>query len=147
MTKTELTDKIASTIAPNWYNTVEINLSFHKINFNIKLKGFTSIYYFFQRQSEGWEKVESEIPTVLNPSKDFFKSILQQLNTYPNNYKQYNESQLNSQWNNLVNRWNASNTRNILTIDCPEAAFFIRLTSIWSTFCLSISAGTTTLAV
>lgn len=68
MTTTELRNKIKETELPEWFNSVEVNVSCTHINFNIQLKGLSSIHKFLTQQINGWEK-EENLPNEFEKSK------------------------------------------------------------------------------
>ena len=65
MTTKEFRKKIAESKEPEWFNSVDVTLNYPHIDFNINLKGFSSIHKFLEEQINGWEKIEEKITIEL----------------------------------------------------------------------------------
>jgi len=122
----ELKSTIQNSQSPDWFKNISISLNFETIGLTEKLENFSSIYLFFQKQTEGWVTLES-IPSTLQSSVDFFTSILKSLDQIVNKAESWNESQLVNQWNNISRMVSSNQTKNVFTFDCPETEFLIKV--------------------
>jgi hypothetical protein len=58
MTTKEFRKRISESKLPSWFNDASVNINFNQIDFEIELKGLSSIHDFFTKQVEGWQKFE-----------------------------------------------------------------------------------------
>lgn len=85
MTTTELRKKIKETELPDWFNSVEVNISYPHINFEIQLKGLSSIHKFLTQQINGWER-EENLPNEFEQSKRHFVNRRNGIDNFLNSY-------------------------------------------------------------
>lgn len=81
MTNAEFKRTIAESPNVEWFNKQQATFNFKYIDFEKKLIGISSIYEFINRQLNGWNKIETKLPTELNASKEYFKELHSQLIT------------------------------------------------------------------
>jgi len=127
MTTSEFRKKIASSSFPEWYNSVELTISYPHIDFSVNLKGFSSIHKFLSQQIKGWEKFNN-LPNEFNQSKNHFAQLRNQLEHFLFSHSTQNSEQnLNSYWNSLRNQF-TQNTK-YFVYDNPISIFLIELHS------------------
>ncbi|MGC6526180.1 MAG: DUF6161 domain-containing protein [Flavobacteriaceae bacterium] len=125
MTTTELRKKIKETELPEWFNSVEVNISYPHINFNIQLKGLSSIHKFLTQQINGWEK-EENLPNEFEQSKRHFVNLRNRIDNFLNSYyNQTNEANLNSYWRNEANQLRSNS--NFFVYDSPQTEFLLNV--------------------
>jgi hypothetical protein len=124
MTTTEVRKIIAESTDPNWFNSVEVTITFSKAGVSQTLKGFSAIHKFLNQQIKGWEKYD-DIPSELNSSKQHFTNLNNTIEQFINSYKGHLEPQLNNGWRNPQNQLQADG--NQLTYDSPLTEFLIDL--------------------
>ncbi|MFO7656155.1 MAG: DUF6161 domain-containing protein [Bacteroidales bacterium] len=134
MTNKELKDALINAQTPSWFENISLNLSFTTIGIQLNLKGFTSIYQYFQTQVEGWKSFGDNIPQVLKSSFNFFNTVYPILNQIASNAHSFNESQLNNTWNNLNNAVSRNQQQNTFTYDCPETEFLFKVNEEQSSY-------------
>ena len=121
MTTTELRKKIKETELPEWFNTVEANISYPHINYNIQLKGLSSIHKFLTQQINGWEK-EENLPDDFEKSKAFV-NVRNRIDKFLNSHhNQTNEANLNSYWRNEADQLKSNS--NFFVYDSPPKLNF-----------------------
>ena len=123
MTQTEFRKLISQAKNIEWFNTIEIKISFKNINLELDFKGLTTLHKFINQQINGWEKLGESLPNELMSSKNYFINIEQQIVNFINSYSnQEVGSSLDSYFRTIKNKIeNTDNT--IFTYDCPETEF------------------------
>jgi tetratricopeptide (TPR) repeat protein len=134
MTNKELKEAILSAKAPNWFENIALDLNFSAIGLQQNLKGFTSIYQYFQTQLEGWKSFGENIPQVLKSSFVFFNTVYPILNQIATNAKNYEENQLTNTWHNVNNAVSRNQLQITLTYDCPETDFILKINEEQSSY-------------
>lgn len=125
MTTTELRKKIKETELPDWFNSVEVNISYPNINFEIQLKGLSSIHKFLTQQINGWKK-EENLPNEFEQSKRHFVNRRNGIDNFLNSYhSQTNEANLNSYWINEANQLRSNS--NFFIYDSPQTEFLLKI--------------------
>ncbi len=125
MTTTELRDKIKETELPEWFNSVEVNISYTHINFNISLKGLSSIHKFLTQQINGWEK-EENLPVVFEQSKIHFVKLRNRIDIFFNSFSnETSEANLNRYWRNEANELRKNS--NFFVYDSPKTEFLLNV--------------------
>lgn len=110
----------------NWFNSVEINITFPVINLTQNFKGFASFHKFLEEQIIGWEKFD-KLPNQLINSKQFFVSVKQQIEKFIESHSTVEvDSYLDSYFKNLIATINSKNV-NIFTYDSVETDFLLRV--------------------
>lgn len=126
MTLKELKSAIQNAQAPNWFKNVTLNLSYTSIGLTENLEGFSSIYQYFQKQKNGWDKLDN-IPPTLQNSVNFFTNTLSSLDRIATSAASWNENQLVNQWSNVSRTVTINQTKIVYTYDCPETEFLIKV--------------------
>lgn len=125
MTTTELRKKIKETELPDWFNSVEVNISYPHINFEIQLKGLSSIHKFLTQQINGWEK-EENLPNEFEQSKRHFVNRRNGIDNFLNSHhNQTNEANLNSYWRNEANQLRSDS--HFFIYDSPQTEFLLKI--------------------
>jgi hypothetical protein len=124
MTLKELKDRIAATSQPELFEDMSVIFDFHYISLKIELKGFTSIFEFANKQFNGWNKIEGNIPNNLLESKKYFNRIITIIEAIDYSYILNDRNLLNRKKEELRN--SIINT-NVLpfTYNCPETEFLL----------------------
>lgn len=109
-----------------WFNSVELSLIFPISNLNLKFKGLASLHKYAEEQILGWDKIEN-LPTELKPSRVFFASIVQELESFVNSYSSVEEdSSLDSYFRSPIANINNRNQK-IFTYDSTETDFLLKV--------------------
>lgn len=125
MTTTELRKKITETELPNWFNSAQVNISYPHINFDIQLKGLSSIHKFLTQQINGWEK-QGNIPNEFEQSKRHFVNLRNRIDNFLNShYKQETETNLDSYWRQETNQFKSNS--NFFVYDNPQTEFLLKV--------------------
>lgn len=86
----------------SWYKTITIKLKYQHADFEIEIEGLDSIYQFFQKQFEFYDAID-ELPVILTPSKNHFKSIIDNIEGFVISYLEGNSSNNQYGWNRISN--------------------------------------------
>ncbi len=81
MNVTEIRKLIRESEDKTWYKSVTVELNYPYANFEIELTGLDTIYQFFSKQLEFFEKID-DLPKILETSKKHFKECLSELESY-----------------------------------------------------------------
>ena len=127
MTPSELRKLIGTKSNKDWYNSVEIHLSYPHVNLELDFKGIPSLYEFAKKQKEGWEKIEIPSHTHLQSSKDHFKDIEDNIIGFINLYSNREDENFDYYFSGYKNQIIASSKRNIFTYSAPETIFLINI--------------------
>jgi outer membrane murein-binding lipoprotein Lpp len=124
MTTKEIRKKIAESKELEWFNSVDVTLNYPHIDFNINLKGFSSIHKFLEEQINGWEKIEEKIPIELSYSLTHFKKQINSLDNFLNSNIDLSKAHLSHPWNVLKNQLQID--KKFFTYNCPETKFLLQ---------------------
>lgn len=123
MIKKEIRERIAQSNLSNWFNSVELNISFPFVDLLIELKGYTSIWDFYSKQSSGWKNLV-HLPKEFQISANHFESSLIELERFIDKYeKSESESALLNSWNVLQKQ--IVRNLNYFTFDSPITSFLL----------------------
>lgn len=126
MTNTEFKKKIAETTDPEWFKNISVVFNFNYVNVNLKITGLTAIYEYINRQIDGWNKVDVNLPIELKNSKTYFNQLKNSIIQFVNNYSYQTGNNLTRYWGDIQNLF--SNTNSFpLPYNIPESEFLIRL--------------------
>ena len=124
MTTKEFRKEIAESNEPDWFNSVDVIINYPHIDFNINLKGFSSIHKFLEEQINGWEKLGGNIPAELQNSIAHFNKQKMDLENFVNQHMEHAKAHLNNPWSRLKNQIQLNNK--FFTYNCPETEFLIQ---------------------
>ena len=122
----ELRKIIEGSPAKDWFNNLEITISYPHIKFVQNLKGYATIYSFFKQQAEGWEKWGTDVPGVLHPSRNQFVNESKTLVDFLVQNKMNAEHSVARNWGSFTAKIYSNNHR-FFTYDCPETTFLIQV--------------------
>lgn len=100
MNVTEIRKLVRASEFKAWYNSLSIHLKFPYADSEFNLQGIDSIYQFFQKQLEFFEKNEP-LPEMLKPSKRYFTHCIQHIESFVNNNLVRQRSNRENDWSNL----------------------------------------------
>jgi hypothetical protein len=127
MTTKEFRKRISESKLPSWFNDASVNINFNQIDFEIELKGLSSIHDFFTKQVEGWQKYES-LPSEFQQSQNYFTQQIQRIEQFLENcFNIEDENTIVNQWNNIRNQ--ICSNSSYFTFDAPKSVFLITIHS------------------
>ena len=100
MNVTEIRKLVRASEFKAWYNSLSIHLDFLYADSEFNIQGIDSIYQFFQKQYEFFEKNEP-LPEILKPSKRYLAHCIQHIESFVNNNLVRQRSNRENDWNNL----------------------------------------------
>ncbi|MFQ6603007.1 DUF6161 domain-containing protein [Flavobacterium sp. C3NV] len=110
----------------NWYNSVEVNITFPALNITQNFKGLASFHKFLEEQILGWDEFEI-LPNEFINSKNFFISAKQEIENFVESYSTVeDDTSLDNYLRSLVSNINRRNT-DIFTYDSPEIDFLLKV--------------------
>ncbi|PHN00596.1 DUF6161 domain-containing protein [Flavilitoribacter nigricans] len=116
--------QIADAKGTEWFNNIEVIITYSVSNFSRTFKGLSSVHRFLSQQFEGWQKVDS-IPRELYGIKVHFGNVKQELERFLNEFSHVDPKSLGSAWR--LRKPNFGDNDYIFTYDSPEAEFLIDL--------------------
>ena len=125
MTNKEVQDKIKRAESKEWFKTIKVSFDYTHLNIHIEKEGFFDIYQYVKRQCREWDKITFKLPNTLKYSKDSFNILLNNLDSFVNNYLNESESLLNSQWSSISNEIRGIGQNQRFPIDAPITSFLI----------------------
>ena len=125
MTVKELREKIATATDLKWFQEIESTFNFPRANFNQSFKGVSAIYEFASQQLVGWIAIDS-LPRELSSQKQYFETIVREIESFVNSYISQTGNTLNAYWNSVRNNINNSQNERFL-YNSPEIVFLLNV--------------------
>ncbi|QXP62256.1 DUF6161 domain-containing protein [Polaribacter sp. HaHaR_3_91] len=127
MTTNEVRKIIADSEHSDWYESINLHITYPHLDFDQTLTGFSSIHKFLEQQINGWDKFGENIPSELKVSKKHFSTFKSRLENHLNSFinSNHNESQLNNSWNSEKNQ--IQNNKTLFVFDSPQTEFLIKI--------------------
>lgn len=125
MTTKEFRERIAKSKLPQCFNELSVKIDYSYIDFEIELKGLSSIHNFLLKQVEGWQKHDT-LPTEFQESLNHFSLQIQNIEKFLENCLEYeDENSILNQWNNYSNLISRNNY--YFTFDAPKSVFLLNI--------------------
>ncbi|MFT7899917.1 DUF6161 domain-containing protein [Tenacibaculum ascidiaceicola] len=128
MTNKQVNDLIEKNESSDFLKKVEVNINLQKVNISTKLTGLFELFIYVRKQRNGWNKIETEIPTNLTVSIDYFNKFLDNIETL------LGKENAENSWYNLIEnpfltsgRYSQFSMSNIFTYDSPITSFLINV--------------------
>lgn len=126
MTTSEVRKIISESPSADWFNSIDLIISYPKINFSRSFKSVSGIHKFLTQQVSGWEKYGSELPRKLQDSKNHFTTLKTQLESFVNSQKNSSIPDLTAHWAAENRRLTYVNSNELyLVYNCPQTEFLI----------------------
>lgn len=123
MTVNEFRVLLSESNSVSWFNSVEVTIVYSQIDFELNLKGMSSIHNFFLKQSEGWMKLES-IPGEFQASIIHFNNQINNIEQFlRNEISNVDETSLLNKWTILQNQ--ICSDSNYFTFNSPKTKFLL----------------------
>ena len=116
---------ITKSESADWFNSVNITVSYPSIKVTRELKGFASIFDFFLRQKNGWDRLEN-LNQQLQLSKNYFSSNFNTIEHFFTSYNSQPENIVNQHWRQIHSQLVQKN-HSVFTFDSVYTEFFIDL--------------------
>jgi hypothetical protein len=122
----EVKKEILQTEYAEWFKTQEFGFSSIPCDFHKKFVGIEEIYNFFKKEQQGWNEYnELEKNTVLNESKAFANSLIENLDSYLQNLLSQRTTQHN--FNNNLSHLLSRNQEQYFIANSPITNFIYEL--------------------
>lgn len=132
MTLKELRNNVSASSNKKILEDLQVVLNYKHISISLDLKEIVSIYKYFKNQKELWE-AKQNLPNVLQDSKRHFSQLTSQIESFIKNHINWDEDNLQRQWNNLRRQLQNTNTIQnstpVLTADSPVTNFLLEVHS------------------
>lgn len=132
MTLKELRNNVSASSNKKILEDLQVVLNYKHISISLDLKEIVSIYKYFKNQKELWE-AKQNLPNVLQDSKRHFSQLTSQIENFIRNHINWDEDNLQRQWENLRRQLQNTNTIQnstpVLTADSPVTDFLLEVHS------------------
>lgn len=128
MTNKEINTFIKKSGSRTFLENIKIELNFKLVDTSIKFDNFIELLNYIKRQQKGWNKIEIEIPLILNESKEYFNEFYNDLiSCVKSDDVEYDWKIINRNYINHSNRYSKHSDKSIFTFDSPITSFLIDL--------------------
>lgn len=128
MTLTEFRNLVKESENPKWFNSVETQVNFPKVDVSVTFKGLPALYKYVLNQLKAWSKYNEEYPSELSSSETFFINFERTVADFINSHKgEANETRLNSFHNSSIKSVLNRQGPSIFTADSSKSKFLVEL--------------------
>ena len=127
MNLSEIRKVISESPSKDFFNSLEIQVSFPRTGILRKFKGISALFEYLENQTKGFEKLDVELPEEFIAADKLFENLKKRIEKYLESYNTSNDpTTLVSGWNQQVGRY-LSNDQQVFEYDSPNSIFLLDL--------------------